>query len=93
VTSRDNTPGCVAVFVSIFVCFPCFLCSACLTVFYYMAALNPEWASESVQMQEVLPSSGYAFMSAGCSSTTLVALLGGIVLLIWGLRSLRPRPS
>jgi len=93
VTSRDRTPGWVAFFISVLVCFPCACCSAFYTLYNFVAMYRPEWASQMVQVEEVYPGSYFCATSAACSGTTIVALVAGIVLLIWGLKRVRIRPA
>lgn len=88
-TSEDKTPGWVAIFVSVLVCFPCACCAGFYTLYNLAAAFNPEWASQVVNIDEVYPSSMFWTTSLVCSTTTVVGLVCGIVFLVWGLRRVR----
>jgi hypothetical protein len=87
----DKTPGWVAFFISVLVCFPCACCAGFYTVYHFVAVFRPDWASQVAGLEQTYPSSLFGFYSLVCSCTTVIALVGGIVLLIWGIRRLRTR--
>ena len=90
-TSGDKTPGWIAVFISVLVCFPCACCAGFYTVYHFVAMFRPEWASQVVGVEQTYPSSMFGAVSLVCATTSIVALVGGIILLIWGIRRLRTR--
>jgi hypothetical protein len=89
-TSGDKIPGWVAFFISILVCFPCSCCSAYYAFIGLAGMSNPEWASE-LGVEGIYPQA-FGFWSVVCSGNAMIALVGGIVLLVWGIRRLRTQP-
>jgi hypothetical protein len=88
--SEDEIPGWVAVFISLLVCFPCFCCSTYYAFIGLKGMSNPEWVSE-LGVAEIYPPA-FGFYSVICSGWAIIALVGGITLLVWGLRRVRTCP-
>ena len=86
-TSDDKIPGLVALFISVLVCFPCTFCAGCYALTGLAVMLDPELVAEA-QLAETYSSSVWGAVSLTCSGTAIIALVGGIILLIWGIRRL-----